>query len=230
MTLRQRLLTRAEPLLGQVRAHPFWTGLCDGTLPPEALWYFAEQDFRFTVPAYARALARTAAAAQRPEQGALLAGAAGATFESLDRMSRELDALAARFPHLKRADGISGATLAHTSFLTAVSTDSFAAALGGLLPMTWFHQQVCVELRRHRVAGTRYTDWIDQYCPGDGFDDYVEAYLGLVDDFAATASEAELTLLADGFLHGARYELAFCEAAWRPLDRADTTSERNSWK
>ncbi|MFF7400698.1 thiaminase II/PqqC family protein [Streptomyces murinus] len=83
MTLRQRLCSRAEPLLAQVRAHPFWTGLCDGTLPPESLWHFAEQDFRFTVPAYARALARAAAVARRPEQGALLAGAAGATFESL---------------------------------------------------------------------------------------------------------------------------------------------------
>ncbi|MFC9927343.1 TenA family protein [Streptomyces sp. NPDC127190] len=228
MAFRQRLRTRAEPLLGQVRAHPFWAGLCDGTLPPEALWHFAEQDFRFTVPAYARALARTASVAELPAQGALLAGAAGATFDSLDRMARELDVLADRFPHLKPDGGISRATLAHTSFLTAVSATSFAAALGGLLPMTWFHQQVCVELRRRLVPGTRYTDWIDQYCPGDGFDDYVEAYLALVDDFAATASEAELTLLEDGFLHGARYELAFCEAAWRLHDRAETTSERNA--
>ncbi|MFD0075999.1 TenA family protein [Streptomyces sp. NPDC127166] len=228
MTLRQRLWTRAEPLLAQVHTHPFWTGLCDGTLPPEVLRHFAEQDFRFTVPAYARALARTAAVAQRPEQGALLAGAAGATFESLDRMARELDVLADRFDTPEPADGISPTTLAHTSFLTAVSTASFAEAIGGLLPMTWFHQQVCVELRRRLVPGTRYTDWIAQYCPGDGFDGYVEAYLALVDDFAATASEAELALLEDGFLHGALYELAFCEAAWRLQSWAETTSERNA--
>ncbi|MYR89846.1 TenA family transcriptional regulator [Streptomyces sp. SID685] len=228
MTLRQRLCSRAEPLLTQVRAHPFWTGLCDGTLPPASLWHFAEQDFRFTVPAYARALARTAAVARRPEQGALLAGAAGATFESLSRMSRELGVLADRFGTPEPAGGISPTTLAHTSFLTAVSTASLAAAIGGLLPMTWFHQQVCLDLRRRLVPGTRYTDWIAQYCPGDGFDGYVEAYLALIDDFAATASEAELALLEDGFLHGAHYELAFCEAAWQLQSWAGTPSERNS--
>lgn len=213
--LREQLRARAEPLVAMVLAHPFWAGLCDGTLPPEVLWHFAEQDARYTVPAYARALARTAAAADRDEHGALLAGAANATFESLTRMSRELAELSGRFEGLEPAAGISPLTLAHTSFMTAVSTTSFGAGIGGLLPMTWFHQKVCLDLKERHVPGGRYSEWIDQYCPEDGFHGYVETYLGMIDDFGRRAPDAELTVLADSFLHGARYELAFCEAAWR---------------
>ncbi|AUG78927.1 TenA family transcriptional regulator [Kitasatospora sp. MMS16-BH015] len=213
--LRRRLWSRAEPLVAQVLDHPFWAGLRDGTLPPQVLWHFAEQDARYTVPAYARALARTAAAPDREDHGALLAGAACATFESLTRMSRELTELSDRFEGLAPAAGISPSTLAHTSFMTAAATESFAAGIGGLLPMTWFHQQVCLDLRKRQVPGARYEWWIDQYCPEDGFHDYVEAYLEMIDDFGRRATEAEVTVLADSFLYGARYELAFCEAAWR---------------
>ncbi|GAA2150414.1 thiaminase II [Kitasatospora kazusensis] len=215
MTLREHLWERAEPLVAGVLAHPFWAGLRDGTLAPEVLWHFAEQDARYTVPAYARALARTAAAPDRDDHGALLAGAAGATFESLTRMSRELERLSERFEGLEPAAGITPSTLAHTSFMTAAATTSFAAGIGGLLPMTWFHQKVCHDLTERRKPGSRYTWWIDQYCPEDGFHDYVEAYLGMVDDFGRRASDAELAVLGDSFLHGAHYELAFCEAAWR---------------
>ncbi|MEV7499172.1 hypothetical protein [Streptomyces sp. NPDC093018] len=129
---------------------------------------------------------------------------------------------------LAPAGGISPTTLAHTAFRTAVSTASLAAAIGGLLPTTWFRQQVCVGLRRPLVPGTRYTDRNAQYCSGDGFDGYVEAYLALIDDFTATASEAELALLEDGFLHEAYHEPAFCEAARQLQSWAGTIPERNS--
>ncbi|MEV4443839.1 TenA family transcriptional regulator [Streptomyces sp. NPDC049577] len=215
MTLRRRLRELAGPLLGQVLEHPFWAGLRDGTLPPEILWHFAEQDARHTVPAYARALARTAALADRDEDGALLAGAAQATFASLTRMHRELAALAGRYPGLAPAPGITPPTLAHTSFMTAVSATSFGAAVGGLLPMTWFHQQVCRDLRARATPGGRHAWWIDQYCPEDGFHGYVEAYLTLIDDFGRRAPDGQLAALTEAFLHGARYELDFCEAAWQ---------------
>lgn len=224
--LRDRLRASAEPLLAEVVAHPFWSGIRDGTLPAEKLWHFAEQDTHHTVPAYARALARTAALAERSEDGALLAGAAGATFESLTRMRRELARLADRFEDLEPAPGIGQATLAHTSFMTAASTTSFAAGIGGLLPMTWFHQQVCLDLAERRTPGTRWSEWIDQYCPEDGFHGYVEAYLGLIDDFGRRATDADITVLADSFLHGARYELAFCEAAWQLQGRAGPDGRR----
>lgn len=219
--LRDRLWELAEPLVAQVLAHPFWAGLRDGTLPPPVLWHFAEQDTRYTVPAYARALARTAAAADHHEHGALLAGASAATFESLHRMSRELARLSERFGGLEPAGAPSPSTLAHTSFMTAVSTASFGAGIGGLLPMSWFHQKVCLDLAERRVPGSRYSSWIDQYCPEDGFHAYVEAYLRMIDDFGERAPAAGHAALTDSFLHAARYELAFCDAAWRLQDWAE---------
>ncbi|MFI6850139.1 TenA family transcriptional regulator [Kitasatospora sp. NBC_00085] len=226
VALREQLWLCAEPLVTQVVEHPFWAGLREGSLPPAVLWHFAEQDFHWAVPAYARALARTAALAEPAGAGELLAGAAAATFGSLTRMDRELTALAERFGGFGPVRGIGPATLAQTSFLTSVSTASYAAGLGGLLPMIWFHQKVCLDLRARAVPGARYAEWIDQYCPEDGFHGYVEAYLGVIDDFGRRASGAEVSVLVDSFLHGARYELAFCEAAWQLQSWAEIPSER----
>ncbi|MHA6763556.1 TenA family protein [Streptacidiphilus sp. PAMC 29251] len=215
--MREELWAIAGPLVADIAAHPFWEGLCDGTLPQDRLWHFAEQDARFAVPAYARALARTGAVADRDQDSALLCGAASATLAAVARMDGELSDLAREFgePDLvSRTARVSPATHAHTSFMLAAPTASFAAGLGGLLPMTWFHQKLSLDLKQRCAPGSRYAEWIDRYCPESGFHDYVEAYLGMVDDYAARGSGADRSALVEAFRHGARHESNFAESAW----------------
>jgi thiaminase len=213
------LFAAAGPILAAVREHPFWTGLRDGTLPPASLWYFAEQDARYVVPAYARAMARAAAVADDHAHGALLCSAADATFTAVGRMDGELRALAEWLgpPADAATAAPAGPTIhAHTSFLLAAPAASFAAGIGGLLPMTWFHLRISAELREQRESGSRYAGWIDQYCPGAGFRDYVAAYQDMVDAFGARCSARDRAELTDSFLLGARHEWAFAAAAWQP--------------
>ena len=213
----QELSTVAAPVLREVTEHPFWAGLRAGTLAPGALWYFAEQDAHHVVPAYARALARCAAVADLAPHATLLCSAAQATFGSLPRLEGELVRLAGEVGgpdrHVSCAAG--PAVHGYTSFMLAAPLTSFGAGLGGLLPMTWFHLWVSEDLRRRTDPGSRYAAWIDQYCAYDGYENYVAAYLGMVDDEAVRCSASEWDQLVVHFSAAARYELAFADAAWQ---------------
>lgn len=214
--MRDELSAIAGPALAQVLEHPFWAGLRNGTLPSGPWWYFAEQDARYVVPAYARALARTAALADDDAHGALLCSAADATFGSVPAMSAELAKFAETSGRsaLPAARGPAAPIRAHTSFMLAAPMMSFAAGIGGLLPMTWFHLYVSRDLKKRYTPGSRYASWIDEYCPGDGYQNYVEAYLNMIDEVGALCSASERDQLAGHFQSGARYEWAFADAAW----------------
>ncbi|GAA3083791.1 hypothetical protein GCM10010485_22340 [Streptosporangium carneum] len=234
-TMREELSAAADPVLARIREHPFWDGLRNGTLPPVSLRYFAEHDVRHVVPAYARAMARCAALADHDAHGALLCSAASATFGSLPRLDSELAGLAETIGGTPGGGetgggtpGVAGtggtgtgggppgpAVHAYVSFMSAASCDSFVSGLGGLLPMTWFHLEVSGDLRRRHDPGSRYSGWIEQYCPWDGYPDYVEAYLNVVDEVGGRCSADERNRLVRHFLLAARHEWAFAEAAWQ---------------
>lgn len=219
----QELRRLAAPILRQVTEHPFWAGLRTGTLVPEALWYFAEQDAHHVVPTYARALARCAAVAELTPHASLLCSAAQATFKSLSRLEGELVRLAGELiqvedevggPQRAARSAVGPAVHGYTSFMLAAPVTSFSAGLGGLLPMTWFHLWVSQDLRRRTDPGSRYAAWIDQFCAYDGYQDYVAAYLGMVDDEAGRCSAGEWDQLVAYFYAAACHEFAFADAAW----------------
>jgi thiaminase len=218
---RDELLEAAGPVLAEVRAHPFWAGVRSGALAPERLRRFTTQDTWHLVPAYARALARAASAADVPAHGELLAGAATATFVSAHRMIGELELLEVELKEHGAVGDEGGdptatpTTAEHVAYLTAAGTQPFPLAAVGLLPMTWFHQFVCRDLVREGVdpAGV-HAGWVGRYVPQDGFHDYVSAYLDLVDDCVRSASAAKRRALVEAFLTGAHHELRFVKAAW----------------
>lgn len=213
--MRGELAGLAAPVLDRLKNHPFWAGLCAGTLPPATLWYFAEQDARYVVPTYARGLAHCAALAERDAHGGLLSSASQATFGSLTRLFNELATLAGALgKSLRPLTAPAPPITAYTSFMLAAPATSFVAGVGGLLPMTWFHLLVSDELRQRCVPRSRYAAWVEQYLPHAGYRDYVTAYLGMVDDVATRCSAGERDQLAEWFALGARHELAFADAAW----------------
>ncbi|MGC5021024.1 TenA family protein [Micromonospora sp. DT47] len=214
---RRTLERLAAPVLDRIRSHPFWQGLRAGTLPAPVLWHFAEQDARFVVPAYARALSRCAALAGSDAHATLLSSAATATFGSLPRLREELAMLAAAVGGAPAAPATAPTPVVHAyaSFLLAAPATSFAGAVGALLPMSWFHLAVSRELRRHPEGGPRYARWIAQFGAHDGFDDYLSAFLTVVGEVATECSAAEREQLLELFSTGASYELAFADSAWQ---------------
>ncbi len=211
---RRTLRRRADPVLARIRSHPFWRGLRDGTLPPAELARFAAQDATFLVPAYARALARGAAAAPGDGHGELLSSAAAATFGSLPRLRAELPGVGAG-PVAGPADPV---VRAYASFLLAAPvTASFPGMVGALLPMSWFHLEVSRELAGPAAGGTRYARWVAQFRAHDGFADYLEALLTMADAVAAGATGAQRREFFELFSTAADFELLLADYACSPL-------------
>ena len=92
--LHEELQDLAEPVLQKVKDHPFWSGLRDGSLPVESLVHFVEQDTGYLLPAYARALARCAAAATDDSHVMLLSRSILGTLEARDRLRTRYSELA----------------------------------------------------------------------------------------------------------------------------------------
>ena len=121
-----------EPVLAKVLEHPFWAGLRDGSLPPDALARFVWQDTAFLLPAYARALARCAAAAPGDADALLLGQSVVGTLTARDELRESYAALAPELglPPLGTASPATCATQAYASFFAAASAHSFSSGIG----------------------------------------------------------------------------------------------------
>jgi thiaminase/transcriptional activator TenA len=211
--LTEQLRTIARPLLTEITAHPFWSGLRDGSLAGSALVHFVEQDTGHLLPALGRAFARCAAAATADAHVMRLSECSYATVESVRRLSTAFSELAPVLgvePHDEAAPA-DATTTGYCSFLQAAAAVSFAAGIGAVLPMMWFHMYVCEDLAARSVAGSRYVPWIDAYNPGERAWPAVWEFLRMVDEVGAHASAADREQLVRSFHTAARYELAFAD-------------------
>jgi len=211
--LHETLKEIRDPMLRRVQAHPFWSGLRDGSLPATALARFVEQDTGFLLPAYARALARCAGAATDDGDTFLLGQSVAGTLMARDRLRQSYAALVEPLglPEQDPQPSIDPATLAHTSFLTAATATSFHAGIGALLPMVWFNAEVSEKLKQDAAPDSRYRPWIEAYHPGESYRYAVQAFLGMVDRAGETCSARQRQLIIEQFSISTRYEWAFAE-------------------
>jgi len=207
----------ADPVLRKQLDHPFWSGLRDGSLPGEALAFFVRQDTGHLLPAYARALARCAAAAPEDDDVFLFGQSVVGTLEAKDRLRQAYAALTEELglPELGDQPPVDPATHAHASFFAAASARSFHAGIGALLPMVWFNAEVSDNLRLNADPGSRYVPWIEVYHPGEGYRFAVRAFMNMVDRVGESCSAAERRLIVEQFSTSIRYEWAFAECCLR---------------
>ncbi|MBP2327262.1 thiaminase/transcriptional activator TenA [Kibdelosporangium banguiense] len=213
--LTEHLRAVSRPMVAEIVAHPFWAGLRDGSLPATALAHFVTQDTAHLLPALGRAFARCAASADVNAHTKRLSECAYATLESAPRLWAAFDALAGNFDTgpLDHEVPANPTTLAYCSFLNAAAATSFTAGIGAVLPMMWFHMDVCEDLARRYVPGSRYVAWIDVYNPGERAWPAVREFLRMVDEIDTQASEADRDQLVRSFSAAARYEWAFADGA-----------------
>ncbi|MGB3442582.1 MAG: hypothetical protein WBA97_27890 [Actinophytocola sp.] len=209
----------AEPVLREIIDNPFWAGLRDGSLPGTALTRFVGQDTGHLLPALGRAFAGCASAAQDDGHAARLGLCAHATIESGPRL-REAFANLAPSLGIEPANGREPAdptTFAYCSFLRAASATSFTSGIGAVLPMMWFHMEVCEDLSARSLPGSRYLPWLDVYNPGEQAWPTTREFLGMVDEIGELASADGRGQLTEHFSVGIRYELAFADSGLAPL-------------
>lgn len=216
MSFARELQTRFAPLFAAVQAHPFVTGIGDGTLPRDRFRFYIEQDYIFLME-YSRVLALAVA------KGRELAGM-GQFAELLHTTLHVEMALhrsyAAKFGITADTLALVAAaptTYAYTRHLLTVAYAGTIAEIGAaLLPCQWGYGEIG---RALAAAGgppdqPLYAEWIAMYA-GAEYHELVERLIATFDALAAQESDAGRARLADIFLLSSRYEWAFWEMAWR---------------
>ena len=214
MTFTEQLWDSNTDIFDAILAHPFITGLTDGTLPEAAFAHFVVQDGLY-LRDYARALAVVATRAPTPEAMQMFARHAA------DAVAAELELHSSLLPEL----GISAAeaeaaeptpvNLAYTSYLLATTRGgSYAEGVGVVLPCYWIYWEVGKELVRRGSPDSRFQRWIDTYS-ADEFGDVVRAVIAEADRVGALLSESERAVVARHYRATSRYEWMFWDSAYR---------------
>ncbi len=213
-TLTRQLWSSIEPIFAEILAHPFITGLTDGTLPEAAFRFYVIQDALY-LTRYARALSLCAAKA--PHEAAIRMfneHAAGAI--AVERSLHE--SFFADFgisPADVATTPLAPTNLAYTSYLLAVAYGgSFAEALGAVLPCYWIYWEVGKALIARGSPNRLYQQWINTY-GGEEFAAIVQAVLDLTDTLAPELGPADQRAMAEHFVMTSRYEWMFWEMGYR---------------
>jgi len=194
-----------------ILAHPFLTGLADGSLPGEAFDFYMVQDALY-LKDYARALAVVATrapSAAETEMFARHAAEAIAVEQELHRsLLGELGIAAA-------GSEPAPANLAYTSYLLSVcALGSYAEGVGAVLPCYWIYAEVGKELIRRGSPDPRYQRWIATY-GGDEFAATVREVLTATDALGASLSAGERERVRECFRTTSRYEWMFWDMGYR---------------
>jgi thiaminase/transcriptional activator TenA len=201
-------------IYGAIRAHPFITGLTDGTLPAESFAFYVKQDPLY-LRDYARALATVGSRAPNAEALRMFAGhAADAVAAELELHATLLADLGISPEVAKRAEP-APTTLAYTSYLLSTAGGgSYAEGIGAVLPCYWIYWEIGKELLRRGSPDPRYQRWIDTYGAAE-YGEVVTAVITEADRVAQALSGEEHTRMRRHFRNTSRYEWMFWDMGYR---------------
>ena len=209
-----RLWTEISPIFGAITAHPFVTGLTDGSLDPDAFAQYVAQDVHY-LRAYARALAVVAAKAPSLADTAMFARHAAEVFDVELALHGELLPAFGLSTEVIDATPATPTTQAYNSYLLAtVYGGGFADGLAAVLPCYWIYAEVGAELLERGSTDARYQRWIDSY-GGEEFAATVNEVLRLADRTGPILTSAEEITARAHFVTTSRYEWMFFDAAYR---------------
>jgi thiaminase (transcriptional activator TenA) len=212
--LSARLWADIEHIYRAVLAHPFLTGLTDGTLPVESFRHFIVQDAHY-LRGYARALAVCAAKAPTERDTVMFAEHAAGAIATEQQMHAELMAALGSSPEEAAAEAVTPTTRAYVSYLLAtVHNCSFAEGLGAVLPCYWIYARVGAELLARSSPNPLYARWIATY-GGEEYQAVVDAVLALTDRIGPRLAPDEVDRVREHFVTTSRYEWMFWDAGYR---------------
>lgn len=197
-----------------ILAHPFLTGLTDGSLDEDAFVYYVIQDAHY-LRDYARALAVVGAKAPADSTIAMFAHHAAGAIEVERGLHEGFFAELGIAPEAAAKTPPGPTTRAYTSYLLATAYGgSFAEGVGAVLPCYWIYWEVGKALLEHGSPNPRYRRWIDTY-GGEEFAGIVRDVLGVTDRLGPTLSDAEVERVREHFVTTSRYEWMFWDAGYR---------------
>jgi thiaminase/transcriptional activator TenA len=197
-----------------ILAHPFLTGLTDGSLPRDAFAFYVVQDALY-LRRYSEALAAVGGRAPSAAEAEMFARHAAEATEVEQALHGSLLADLGIDPATVRSSDPAPTNLAYTSYLLAtVCTGSYAEGVGAVLPCYWIYWEVGRELMRRGSPDPRYQRWIDLY-GGEDFGDVVREVLAVTDKLGPGLAAPERDRVHRHFRITSRYEWMFWDMAYR---------------
>jgi thiaminase (transcriptional activator TenA) len=201
-------------IYGAILAHPFLTGLTDGTLPQDAFAFYVVQDLLY-LKRYAQALAAVACRAPGPAATQMFARHAADVVAVEQTLHGSLLASLGIDPAAAAAAEPAPTNLAYTSYLlAAIAGGSYAEGVGAVLPCYWIYWEVGKELARRGSPDPRYRQWIDTYA-GEEFAQTVRDVLAEAGRLGPGLSAPERALVHRHFRASSRYEWMFWDMGYR---------------
>ena len=214
MTFTDELWWSITPTYDAILAHPFLTGLTDGTLHPDAFAFYLCQDALY-LGRYAQALAVLGGRAPEAGDVAMFARHAAGAIEVERHLHESLLPQLGIDPATLAATEMAPVTLAYTSYLLAtVHGGSYVEGVAAVLPCYWIYWEVGKVLVRRGSSDPRYQQWIATY-GGNEFGAVVQEVLDVADRLGARLEPAERTRAGQHFRVTSRYEWMFWDMGYR---------------
>jgi thiaminase/transcriptional activator TenA len=202
-----------EDVYASILAHPFLTGLTDGSLPEDCFRHYVVQDALY-LRDYARAL--SLAGVRSPGEDALVmfnehsAGAIMVERSLHDSFLKDLRISEAEINETPMAP----TNLAYTSYqLKTASLGDYPEVLGAVLPCYWIYAEVGKALLEKGSPNEMYQQWIETYA-GEDFNALVEAVLDVTGRACEDLSPTQRARVTEAFVIASRYEWMFWNMGW----------------
>jgi thiaminase (transcriptional activator TenA) len=212
--LSARLWAEIEDIYDAILAHPFISGLTDGSLERDAFRFYVVQDAHY-LREYARALSVAAARAPGEADIAMFSEHAAGAIAVERSLHESFFADFGLSEEEVAATPVAPTNLAYTSYLLAsVYGGSFPEALGAVLPCYWIYWEVGKALLERGSPDPLYRRWIETY-GGEDFAGVVRAVLALTDRLGPQLAPADEARMHERFRTTSRYEWMFWEMGYR---------------
>lgn len=211
----ERLYESVQPVWQKCHAHPFLTGLRDGTLELERFIYYMKQDYVYLID-YAKMFALGSIKARDLETMGKFAELLHSTLnvemelhrQYAERFGIARDELEATVP--------APTTIAYTKYMLDAGQGSLAEVVAALLPCMWSYREIGTTFAAYPGALEHplYREWILMYS-SEEFGELTEWTIRLMDRLAENLPERELARLEELFVVTSKFEYMFWDMANR---------------
>jgi thiaminase/transcriptional activator TenA len=210
----ETLFERIEPIYQRILAHPFLTGLRDGSLDHAAFQFYVTQDSLY-LKDFGRGLALLAAKSPTDDAVVMFSEHAKTAivverslheefFKEWNISSSDAE-LTVKAPH----------TVLYTSYLLRVAYERpFHECLGAFLPCYWIYWEVGKELQRQGSPISIYQRWIDTYA-SEEFATVVKDVIALTDQIVEPLTPEDRERVEEHFVMTSRCEYLFWDMGYR---------------
>ena len=206
---------RTQPLRQAILAHPFVTGVGDGTLDVAKFKHYVTQDYAYLID-YSRVLALGAARATDLETMGWFAKLVGVALNVEMDLHRSYCAEFGITPQELEATEPAPTTIAYTSFLLKTAHQgSFGELVASLLPCQWGYWEIGDHLSRQGMPASAplYCQWIQMYANPE-FAQLAREIRDLADRLGAQAGALELAAMGEAYVTSLRFEHSFWDMAY----------------